>query len=97
MDLHLADVPRFHQPQVSPRLPTVVRPVDTVAPRRALAVVLLSSAGVEDVRVRVGDGHVAERAHRHELEDVFPRVAAIRGLPQAAGSRRNKDRRRISR
>jgi hypothetical protein len=84
---HLADVPRVLEPQVPPRLAAVVGAVDPVSVGGALAVVLLAGSRVDDVGVRGGQGHVAERAHGHVGEGVHPGLAAVLALPQPAGGR----------
>ena len=84
MNANAPDVPRLFQTKMSPRLARVGAAVDAVPPRGALAVVLLARPGPEDVRVRGGDGEVAEGAHRLPLEDRLPRRPLVRRLPQPA-------------
>jgi hypothetical protein len=81
------DVMRTLEPEVDPRVTPIVRPVDTVAPRRRLTVVLLSGARIDDPMIRRGDRDVAERAHRLVVEDRLPRRPVIRAAPESAGGR----------
>ena len=92
MDLHATRVARLLQAEVPPGGAGVVGAVDAVAPRGALAVLLLPGPRVEDVRVGGRDGQVAEGADRHVLPQVRPGDAPVSALPEAARGRRHVDR-----
>ena len=73
------------KPLVHPRAAAVRRRVDAVAPRRRLPVLGLARADPHEIRVRLVDGHVADRTRRLVVEQRRPRGAVVLGLPQPAG------------
>ena len=74
------------EPHVLPRLAAVGGLVDAVAPRAALAVVVLAAADPHGVGVIRIDRDVADRHHVIEVVEVHgPRGAVVHGLPQPAG------------
>ena len=89
MDLDARDLPRPRQPQVRPRLACVGRFVDAVAVRsRHTAYRCLAHADVDHIRIRHGHLDSPDRSGLEEtVRDVFPRHAAVFGLPHAAAGR----------
>ena len=95
MDDHAADRLGFLQPDILEGLAGVGGLVDAGAERRALAVVGLAGADVEDVGIRLRQGEVADRRHRLLVEERRPGRAVVDGLPQAAGRVGDVDHRRV--
>jgi hypothetical protein len=71
--------------RMRPGLSGVARLVDAVARRQIAAQARLAHADVDDVRVRLGDRHGADRSALDEgVRNVAPRHAGIVGLPHTA-------------
>ena len=81
---HLGDRLRFFQSHVLELAAAVGRLVDAGAERRALTVVRLARADVDDVGIRRRQLDVADRRDRVLVEDRRPRRAVVDGLPDAA-------------
>ena len=80
-----ADVAGVAEARRLPRTPAVERPVDAVAPGRALTVVRFAGADPDDVGIRRRDRDVADRHHRVDaIEDRRPRGALVGALEDAA-------------
>ena len=88
MHADAADVPRVAEPQVTPGLAAVGRPVDAVAVRQVAPDGGLARTDVQHIRVGVG---YREGAHRGGVEEavghVLPVRARVVGLPHAADAR----------
>ena len=96
VDDDAGDVPRVAQAHVPPRLAAVGGLVDAIAPRAALAVVVLAAADPHRVGVVGVDRDVADRHHVIQIVEVHgPRGAVIHRLPQAAGGRADVEHRRV--
>src|SRR5581483_6037511 len=86
MHAHAADEAGIGQAKVRPGLAGIGGTVDAVAVGDVAADAGLSHAGIDDVRVRLGDGDGADGGGAHEaVGDVLPVGAAVGGLPHAAG------------
>ena len=96
VDDDAADALGFLQPDVLERLAGVGRLVDAGAERRALAVVRLAGADVDDVGVGRRDRDVADRRDRVLVEDRRPGRAVVGRLPDAAGREADVDDRRVA-
>ena len=86
VDDDAADALGFLQPDVHELLAAVGGLVDAGAERRALAVVRLAGADVDDVRVRRRERDVADRRHRILVEDgvqVVPLLVVFQMPPVA--------------
>ena len=86
VDRDAGDVARLGQAQVAPGLAAVVGLVDAVAVRDVAADAGLARAGVDDVRIGVGDRDRADRGGEEAVRDVLPVRAAVGRLPDAAGA-----------
>ncbi len=75
---------RFFQSQMRPVRAAIRRAPDAIADRRALPVVALAHAHVDDVLVRRRYGDRTDRFVWHIVEQRVPVVPAVGGLPQAA-------------
>ena len=84
-----ADVMAFGEPHVRPRLATVDRLVDAVAPPRALSIGTLARTDPNDVGLLLVDNDVTHGVNRFVLKYRFEPDAVVRRLPHAAGSRRD--------
>ncbi len=89
------DVAALAEADVRPRAAAVGRLVDAVAPPRALPVRRLAGADPDDVRVALEEAERADRVHALALEHGRQRDRVVGGLPDAAGSARDVDGRRI--
>ena len=88
MDLQLADLPDFLQPRELPRLPRVDRLVDAAADDHVRSDRFAAGAGVDDVRIRIGDVDRADRSGRNlAVGHRHPGDAVVLGLPHAAAGR----------
>ena len=96
MDDHPADGLRLLQPDVFEGLPAVGRLVHASTERRALAVVRLSGADVDDIGVRGRHLDVADGRHRVFVENRCPRRAVVDRFPNAAGGVTDVHHRRIA-
>ncbi len=85
VDDHAADRLGFLQADILEGLAGVGGLVDPGAERRALAVVGLPGADIQDVGIRLRQGEGADRRHRLLVEERRPGRAVVDGLPQAAG------------
>ena len=87
MDADFGDVLRLAEADVLPRLARVGRFVDAVAGLDVAANARLARADEDDVRIRFRHGDRADRRTRDlAVGHRRPRLAAVRGLPQAAAS-----------
>ena len=87
MDEDAGDVLRPLEPLVHPRLAAVRRLVDTVPPRRGLAVLGLARPDPDKVGVGLMKGHIADRTRRLVVEERGPRGAVVLRLPHTGGGR----------
>ena len=84
---HASDRLRLTQANVLKRLPAVGRFVHTHAVRRALPVVGLTGADIDDVWARRRDRECADGVRLVFVEDWLERRAVVRGLPQPSGGK----------
>ncbi len=84
VDHDAADVVSLLEAQVRPGNAGIHRFVDAIAPRRALAIVGLAGADVENRRVGWREGEVADRGVRLIIEDGLPGVAAVDRLEDSS-------------
>src|SRR5215831_2587224 len=88
MDLHAADLAGVSQADVRPCLARVGRFVDAVTGREIATQASLAHPDVDDVRIRLRDGHGADRAGvKVSVRHVVPRQAGILCLPDTAAGR----------
>ena len=95
MEHDASDRPRVVETQIAPGLAGVGRAIDAAAPRRALPIVVLAGARPDDARVGLEDRERSERVVRLLGEDVLPRDALVRRLPDAAGCGADIQNRRV--
>src|SRR5207253_2661611 len=84
VDHDSVDVHRIRETAVRPGFARVGGLVDAVAPGRALPVVRLAGAHVDDVGIRWRNGDIADRAGRLIVEDGLPGRAAVGRLEDPA-------------
>src|SRR4029077_5366836 len=89
MDNDAANVFRFSEAHVRPRLSAIFRLVDAISPRRATLVIRLARADPYDVGIARRYGDIADRCGSLVIEDGLPGRSAVRRLPHAAGGRRH--------
>ena len=87
MDGDLADLIRVLEAHVLPRLTAVDRLVDAVAVRNRVPRVRLAGADPDDVGVRRGDRHVADRDGRFFVKLMFECQTVVHRLEQSAPGR----------
>ena len=87
IDHDAGDALRILETHPGEGLAGVRRFIDAVTEARALAIVRFAGADPENVRIRRGDGDVADRCSRVGVKDRSEGCAVIGGLPDAAGRR----------
>src|ERR1019366_5706661 len=97
MEHHATYRARVVQAEVGPVVAGVGRAIDTAAPRGTLPVVVLACAGPDDLRVSREDRERTERVVGLVAEDILPRDAVVRALPDAPARRAHIEDRGISR
>ncbi len=75
------------EPDVGPRIPGIVRPVDSVAGGNVVARSDLSGSDVDDVGIGRGDGQGAHGRRGLMLHQPLPGASGIGGLPDPAARR----------
>src|SRR5207253_9648038 len=90
------DVPRIGEARVLPGLAAIERAIDTVAPRRTLAIVRFAGADPDDVRIVCRNRDVANRSRSLLVEQCFERRSIVRRFPKAARGRADVENIRVA-
>src|SRR5947208_12058032 len=98
MDSYPADVSRRSESDIAPRIPTIIRAVDTVAVRDVAANAGFTCAGVHDIGIGIRYRYCPDRGGVEvAVGDIPPVRAAIGRFEDAARARAEIERARVRR